>query len=45
MMQAMSRNARCAAQHVGQSASMHAGQPAFGYPGYASAVGAFGVGR
>ena len=41
MMQAMSRNAHCAALHVGT----HAGQPAFGYPGYASAVGAFGVGR
>ena len=26
-------------------AALHAGQSAFGYPGYASAVGAFGVGR
>ena len=27
------------------SAALHAGQPAFGYPGYASAAGAFRVGR
>ena len=26
-------------------AALHAGQPAFGYPGYASAAGAFRVGR
>lgn len=25
--------------------ALHAGQPAFGYPGYASAAGAFGGGR
>ena len=29
----------------GSSAALHAGQPAFGYPGYASAAGAFRVGR
>lgn len=27
------------------AAALHAGQPAFGYPGYASAAGAFHVGR
>lgn len=36
-----------AEQRIGEprSATLRAGLPAFGYPGYASAAGAFGVGR